>query len=138
MKAIRMSEEEYLALAQRRRDAEWLAGLPKQPKATKSAKKPVFVAPAVLISGLPPCVAEYRFAPPRKWRFDYAWTGQMVALEVEGGVWTQGRHTRGAGFLGDMEKYNRAAVLGWRIVRCTPDQLKSGAILPTVLDALRR
>jgi hypothetical protein len=49
----------------------------------------------------------------------------MVALEVEGGVWTGGRHTRGAGFLKDVEKYNRAAVLGWRLLRVTPDKLVS-------------
>ena len=44
---------------------------------------------------------EYRFAPPRRWRFDYAWPGMIpdggytcvghcrwpqVALEVEGGL----------------------------------------------------
>lgn len=68
---------------------------------------------------------EYRFAPPRRWRFDFAWPDHKVALEVEGGVWTEGRHTRGAGFLGDMEKYNEAACLGWRIVRVTPDDLRT-------------
>jgi hypothetical protein len=49
----------------------------------------------------------------------------MIALEVEGGVWTGGRHTRGAGFVRDMEKYNRAGVLGWRLLRVTPDKLVS-------------
>lgn len=42
---------------------------------------------------------------------------------MEGGVWTNGRHTRGAGFLADVSKYNRAAVLGWRLLRCTPKGL---------------
>ena len=67
---------------------------------------------------------EFRFAPPRKWRFDFAWPGQFVALEIEGGAWTGGRHTRGAGFLKDMEKYNTAASLGWTVFRVTPSQLK--------------
>jgi len=66
---------------------------------------------------------EYRFHEKRKWRFDYAWPESMVALEVEGGVWTRGRHVRGAGFIRDMDKYNAAAVLGWRVVRVTPDNL---------------
>jgi hypothetical protein len=35
------------------------------------------------------------------------------------------RNTRGAGFVRDMEKYNRAAVLGWRLLRVTPDKLVS-------------
>jgi hypothetical protein len=47
----------------------------------------------------------------------------MIALEVEGGVWTRGRHTRGKGFLGDMEKYNAAALGGWCVLRVTPDRL---------------
>lgn len=72
---------------------------------------------------LPMPEAEYRFAAPRRWRFDYAWPDHRIALEVEGGVWTGGRHTRGKGFLGDMEKYNRAAVDGWRVLRTTPSGL---------------
>jgi very-short-patch-repair endonuclease len=66
---------------------------------------------------------EYRFHEKRKWRFDYALVEQRIAIEVEGGVWTGGRHTRGAGFLKDVEKYNEAAVRGWMVIRVTPDQL---------------
>lgn len=47
----------------------------------------------------------------------------MVALEVEGGVFTGGRHTRGGGFVGDMEKYNTATIMGWRILRVQPSTL---------------
>lgn len=68
-------------------------------------------------------VKEHVFHAHRKWRFDYAFPEHKVALEVEGGVWTGGRHTSSRGFLGDMEKYNEAAALGWRVVRCTPDTL---------------
>lgn len=68
---------------------------------------------------------EYRFHPERKWRFDYAWPSRKIALEVEGGVWTNGRHTRGKGFLGDLEKYNTAAAMGWRVLRVTPSELLS-------------
>lgn len=85
-------------------------------------------------SGLPEPDAEFRFAPPRRWRFDYAWPDHRVALEVEGGVWTGGRHTRGKGFVRDMEKYNAATAAGWRVLRCTPDTL-CGA---TTLDLVRR
>lgn len=66
---------------------------------------------------------EYRFKAGRKWEFDLAWPEYMVALEIEGGVFTRGRHTQGVGFMQDMEKYNTATVMGWRILRCTPDQL---------------
>ncbi len=77
---------------------------------------------------------EYRFHPKRMWRFDYAVPEHRVAIEVEGGVWTAGRHVRPKGFLGDMKKYNTAAAMGWRLLRFTPDSLFSGA----TLDLIRR
>ncbi len=69
--------------------------------------------------------AEFRFAAPRRWRFDWCWHPERVALEVEGGIFTQGRHSRGAGMLADMEKYNTATLNGWRVLRTTPQTLKS-------------
>ena len=83
----------------------------------------VFICQAL---GIPTPVAEYRFAPPRRWRLDFAWPEQKLALEVEGGVWTGGRHTRGSGFIGDMEKYNALAMMRWYLLRVTPTQIKSG------------
>ena len=80
---------------------------------------------------LPVPTQEHKFHPTRKWRFDFAWPDWKIALEVEGGVWQQGRHTRGSGFVKDMEKYNAAAVLGWRLYRVTPAQLMK---LKTVQD----
>jgi len=74
---------------------------------------------------IPEPITEHKFHETRKWRFDYAWVEQRLALEVEGGVWTGGRHTRGAGFVKDMEKYNAASADGWRIVRVEPSKLLS-------------
>lgn len=68
---------------------------------------------------------EMRFHPKRMWRFDYAIPEHRIAIEVEGGVWTGGRHTRPKGFLGDIEKYNTATVMGWRLLRTTPEELVS-------------
>jgi hypothetical protein len=79
---------------------------------------------------------EYRFHPTRRWRFDYAWPLHMLALEVDGGVWTQGRHTRGQGAIDDMEKASEAAILGWRLLYCTPDQLRNGVALDRIVRAL--
>lgn len=73
-------------------------------------------------------VREHQFCPSRKWRFDYAVVNQRIALEVEGGVWTGGRHTSPRGFLGDLEKYNTATLMGWRVVRTTPEKLMSDGI----------
>lgn len=69
---------------------------------------------------------EYKFHPTRKFRFDYAFPHAKIALEIEGGVWIGGRHTSGAGFTKDMEKYNEAGLLGWKIFRVTPQQVKNG------------
>ena len=76
--------------------------------------------------GIPTPETEFRFASPRKWRFDYAWRDKQISVEIEGAVWIRGRHTRGSGFIRDMEKYNNAAKLGWRVFRFTPQQLKKG------------
>lgn len=72
---------------------------------------------------LPAPVCELCFALPRKFRFDFAWPGQKVALECEGGIWSGGAHGRGSGIIRDLEKYNLAAELGWRVLRCVPDDL---------------
>ena len=85
---------------------------------------------------LPQPVTEFRFDPARRWRFDYAWVDARLALEVEGGVWTHGRHTRGAGFLADIEKYNRATILGWRLLRTTPDALLTRDTVDLIRAAL--
>lgn len=74
-------------------------------------------------AGIPSPVAEYRFHDVRKWRIDWAWPTQKVGLEVDGGIWSGGRHTRGAGWLKDTEKLNTLAVMGWRMLRCTPSDL---------------
>ena len=82
------------------------------------------------------CVKEHQFHPKRKWRFDYAIPEYKIALEVEGGVWTGGRHIRGQGFLGDMEKYNTATLMGWRVFRTTPDNLYKLATLNLLRQAI--
>lgn len=84
-----------------------------------------------------PAALEHRFAPPRRWRFDYAWIESRVALEIEGGLWQYGRHNRPASMIKDMEKYNEAAILGWCVIRVTPDQLKRGIALTLVERALK-
>lgn len=76
-------------------------------------------------AGLPEPVPEYRFHPTRRWRFDYAWPLRHLALEIEGGIWTQGRHTRGAGAVADLQKYSEAALGGWRLLYVQPRDLRT-------------
>jgi hypothetical protein len=69
-------------------------------------------------------IPEHKFHPERRWRFDFAAPGAMVALEIEGGVWVRGRHSRGAGMIADMHKYNAAVSLGWSVIRVTPQMFE--------------
>lgn len=82
------------------------------------------------------CVKEFKFHPRRRWRFDYAIPEHKIAVEVEGGVWTGGRHTRPQGFLGDIEKYNTATLMGWRVFRTTPTELVRTATLKLLKTAI--
>ena len=69
---------------------------------------------------------EFEFHPKRKWRADFHIVGKKILVEVEGGIWSGGRHTRGKGYIGDMEKYNAAVVMGYQVLRFSTEQVKSG------------
>lgn len=86
--------------------------------------------------GLPDPVPEFQFAPPRRWRFDHCWPDYLLAWEVDGGVYTRGRHTRGRGYETDCQKLNEALLRGWRVLRTTTGQVASGAALGWLLRAL--
>lgn len=91
------------------------------------------------LAGLPYPVAEYAFAKAterRRWRVDWCFIEARVALEVEGGYASRGRHTRLTGFLGDMEKYNSLACHGYRLLRVTPRQVANGEALTWVTRIL--
>lgn len=81
-----------------------------------------------LAPDMPPFAFEYTFMPFRRWRFDCAWPPQRVAVEIEGGVYTRGRHTRASGFIEDIEKYNAAASYGWLLFRTTPQILENNPL----------
>lgn len=76
---------------------------------------------------------EYRFHPERKWRFDFAFPAQMIAIEIEG----RGRHQSFGGFVKDAEKYNAAAKLGWRVLRYTPQMVMRGDAINDVMEILK-
>lgn len=80
------------------------------------------------VLGLGSYEAEHRFCYPRRWKFDFAWPQLKIALEIEGGTWGKApsRHTTGAGFQGDCEKYNEGTLLGWAIYRVTTKQVNNG------------
>jgi very-short-patch-repair endonuclease len=81
---------------------------------------------------------ELRFDEVGKWRFDYAFPALMLAVEIDGGTWTGGRHTRGSGYAKDCTKRNTATLKGWRVLNFTTDMVKSGEAIDTTLEALRK
>jgi hypothetical protein len=100
----------------------------------------------IKVAGLPEPVREYKFHPTRKWKFDFAWICACikesddpthVAVEIEGGTWMRGRHTRPAGFANDCEKYNEATRLGWQVYRFTSAMVYTGEALEFMEEVLR-
>lgn len=101
-----------------------------------------------------PFEREYRFAPPRRWRADFAvvneksivwngigttdgdWHQERILIEIDGGGFVTGRHGRGAGMEKDAEKQSAAAILGYRVIRCTPAQVNDGRALSWIQQAL--
>jgi very-short-patch-repair endonuclease len=79
-------------------------------------------------ANLPEPVREYKFHPTRRWKFDFAYPDQKIAIEVEGGTWIGGRHSRGSGYQADCEKYNTATLMGWRILRFTREMVEGNAV----------
>lgn len=90
----------------------------------------------IAAAGLAQPQREVVFAPPRRWRFDFAWPDLKVAVEVEGGIWIRGGHSRGVGMGRDAAKYNEAALLGWMLIRVTGVTIADGSALAWIERAL--
>lgn len=88
--------------------------------------------------GFPDPATELVFHPKRKWRLDFAWPANMIALEVHGGIHSGGRHTRGRGFVEDRAKMNEAALLGWTVIEATPEHIKTGQLRAWLLAAFNQ
>jgi very-short-patch-repair endonuclease len=88
---------------------------------------------------LPAPEREHRFHPTRRWRFDFAWPEHMLAAEVEGlNPRGKSRHTTVTGYRADCEKYNAAALLGWRVLRFEQRLIESGEAIASIEQALER
>lgn len=75
----------------------------------------------------------------RQFRFDFRVrppVGSLILVEVEGGTWTGGRHTRGGGYESDCVKYNEAVIAGYRLLRFTTAQVKSGFAIDSIKRAI--
>ena len=81
-------------------------------------------------------VREFRFHPIRKWRMDYALIEHKIAVEIDGGVWTGGRHTIGQGWIKDQEKLNTATAMGWSVFHFTPGQRFTSQVVTILQQAI--
>jgi very-short-patch-repair endonuclease len=88
---------------------------------------------------LPEPQREFRFCPWRRYRADFAWPAQKLLVECEGGVFSKGKgwHLSVGGYLDDLEKYNLAALLGYRVLRFTAAEIKKGTALNQIERALQ-
>lgn len=86
-------------------------------------------------------VAQHRFHPTRRWRFDFAWPEKLFAVEVQGlakptyskrGKLILGGHQSIAGIKNDLEKYDEALRRGWRVYCCEQSMVDSGRALKTI------
>jgi very-short-patch-repair endonuclease len=84
----------------------------------------------------PAACEELKFHVTRRWRFDFACPTKMVAIEIDGGVFTGGRHSGGVGQVADMEKGNEAVLSGWKVFHFTPQQIKTAYFVETMKRAL--
>lgn len=81
---------------------------------------------------------EYRFHPPRRWRWDYAVPSIKLGIEFHGSIWTQGRHTRGTGFMNDREKMNQAQIDGWLVLELVEEFVRDGRARDMIAAAIER
>lgn len=51
-------------------------------------------------------------------------------------MWSGGRHNRGKGFVADIEKYNAATLLGWRVLRFNPRRVETGEAIRQARELL--
>jgi len=66
---------------------------------------------------------EHRFVPNRRFRFDFR-IAVDLAVEIEGGV-----HGLKRQFRSDLDKHHLALLHGWRVLRVSPEQVRSGEAL---------
>ena len=103
----------------------------------KRSQLEIELAQQIKLAGLPEPEEEYRFSSDRRYRFDFAWPHIAMAVEVEGGIWTNGRHTRGTGYKDDCKKYNYAQSRGWMVLRYPGDMVTSGEALEQITELIR-
>ena len=88
-------------------------------------------------TGLTGYVREYQAIPGRRYRFDFCWVKERLAVEIQGGTYSRGAHVRPLGVRRDYEKGNLAVKYGWKVLQFDADMVKSGQALEFTEKMLR-
>jgi len=91
-----------------------------------------------VLGKLPLMESQYQFNPDRRWRADFAFVEEKILVEIEGGIWINGGHNRGARMIEDMNRQNWAVLHGWRCFRFADKHVKSGEAITIVESALNQ
>lgn len=139
-KNLRMTKQQFEEAARRIKKA-----VDAPPQYQREAKKPAkkrlerlgtvseeLLARQFAEAGIP-ATREFRFHPSRRWRFDFSIDDHYLAVEIDGGQYAHagGRHAGDP----DREKLAEAAILGWRVIRASPKQVRSGQALEWIRRA---
>lgn len=84
-----------------------------------------------------PLITQHKFHPTRQWRFDFAHTSTLTAIEIQG--YGEG-HTNYEGMASDYEKHNEAIRFGWVILYIMSHDISERKIKKTIryiLDILK-
>lgn len=106
----------------------------------KKIDYPLMLANQLALQGIPSPTFEYKFHDKRKWRLDLCWLDVSIAVEVNGGVWTYGRHNRAATYIEDLYKLNEATRYGFKVFQFITEQVESGQAakyMLNVFDAIK-
>jgi hypothetical protein len=74
---------------------------------------------------LPRPTVEFQFVAFRAWKLDVAWPELLVGVDIQGGAFKGGHHSRGPGMRDDFEKLAHAVMRNWRVLLMMPEQVKA-------------
>jgi very-short-patch-repair endonuclease len=86
----------------------------------------------------PQFIRQYRIHPDRKFVADFFFSQGPLVVEIDGGGYINGRHSRGQGIENDAEKSALIAAMPARLIRVTPKHVENGLAVQWILEALKR
>jgi hypothetical protein len=91
---------------------------------------------ACVAHGLPAPAEQFQVHESRKWQWDFAWPWLRICVDLDGGIYTGGAHSRGARIEKDHEKRNAAAADGWTVLLFGPKAVTSASFVEVLRLAM--